>query len=251
MIKQSINLNCFARNGVPHEKVIRRAAEIGYRSVEMMGQEHWGLVRELGLDIAIIGGHRPLPVGFNHKENHDSAVDQMLASIELAAANGIPALICFSGNRKGVSEEEGRDNCIEGLRRVIGAAEEKGITVCMELLNSKVNHKDYQCDRVAWGVEVCKGVGSPCMKLLFDIYHVQIMEGDLIRNIRDHIDYIGHFHTAGNPDRRDLDDQQEIYYPAVMRAIAATGYEGYVGHEFVPKADPLAALQAAFDVCNV
>ena len=164
---------------------------------------------------------------------------------------GIPSLICFSGNCEGRSSEEGLANCVAGLRRVTGAAEEKGITLCMELLNSRVNHPDYQCDRTAWGVALCRAVGSPRFKLLYDIYHMQIMEGDLIRNITDHIDCIGHFHTAGNPGRRDLDDQQEIYYPPIMQAIAATSYAGYVGHEYRPKGDPVDSLARAFEVCNV
>ena len=187
----------------------------------------------------------------NKPENHDRIEDELLANIDLAVEHGIPSLICFSGNCEGRSSEEGLANCIAGLRRVTGAAEEKGITLCMELLNSRVNHPDYQCDRTAWGVALCRAVGSPRFKLLYDIYHMQIMEGDLIRNITDHIDCIGHFHTAGNPGRQDLDDQQEIYYPPIMQAIAATSYAGYVGHEYRPKGDPVDSLAHAFEVCDV
>ena len=201
--------------------------------------------------VAIIVGHQSLPDGLNKRENHDRIEEEILENIDVAAANDIPGLICFSGNREGKSEEEGRDNTIEGLLRVAKAAEEKGVNLCIELLNSKVNHPDYQCDRTPWGVEVCKGVNSPRVSLLYDIYHMQIMEGDLVRTIQESIDYIGHFHTAGNPGRKDLDDEQEIYYPPVMRAIAETDYDLYVGHEFVPKGDPLAAMQAAYDTCNV
>ena len=247
----SINLGCFAREGVTPEEAIRKAAEIGYRSVEMLPREHWDLVKELGMDIAIFNGHKSLPDGLNKTENHDRIEEELLANIDLAARYGIRGLICFSGNRDGKSDDEGRDNCIEGLRRVTAAAEEKGVNLCMELLNSKVNHKGYQCDRTPWGVSMCEGVGSPRVKLLYDIYHMQIMEGDLIRTIQDNIAHIGHFHTAGNPGRNDLDENQEIHYPAVMRAIAGTGYDGFVGHEFSPKGDPLAALQVAYDVCNV
>ena len=217
----------------------------------MLPREHWQTVRDHGMRVAVTVGHASLPDGLNKRENHDRIADELLANIELAAAEEISGLICFSGNREGKSEEEGRDNTIEGLQRVAAAAEEKGVNLCMELLNSKVNHPDYQCDRTAWGVEVCKGVDSPRVKLLYDIYHMQIMEGDLIRTIQENIDYISHFHTAGNPGRNDLDEAQEIYYPPVMRAIADTGYDLYVGHEFSPKADPLAAMKAAFDTCHV
>ncbi len=250
-IRQSVCFGCFTRGDATPEQVIGKAAQLGYKSVEMLAQEHWDTVRKHGMDIAIVIGHQSLPDGLNKIENHDRIEQELLANIDLAAANDIPALICFSGNREGKSEEEGRDNCIAGLQRVVGAAEEKGITLCMELLNSKVNHPDYQCDRTPWGVEMCQGVNSPRVKLLYDIYHMQIMEGDLIRTIGDHIDYIGHFHTAGNPGRKDLDQEQEIYYPPVMRAIAATDYAGYVGHEFVPKGEPLAALEAAYSICDV
>ena len=250
-INQSICFGCFARGDISPEQVIREAAKIGYKSVEMLGQEHWVLVCENGMQVAIVVGHQSLPDGLNKRENHDRIEGELLQNIELAAANDIPGLICFSGNRAGKSEEEGRDNTIEGLLRVTKAAEENGVNLCIELLNSKVNHPDYQCDRTPWGVEVCKGVNSPRVQLLYDIYHMQIMEGDLIRTIKESIDYIGHFHTAGNPGRNDLDDEQEIYYPPVMRAIAETGYNLYVSHEFVPKGDPIAAMKAAFDTCNI
>ena len=250
-INQSICYGCFTRDDASPEQVIREAARIGYKSVEMAPQEYWSLVRENGMRVAIIVGHQSLPDGLNKRENHDRIEEEILENLEVAAANDIPGLICFSGNREGKSEEEGRDNTIEGLLRVAKAAEDKGVNLCVELLNSKVNHPDYQCDRTPWGVEVCKGVNSPRVQLLYDIYHMQIMEGDLVRTIQESIDYIGHFHTAGNPGRKDLDDEQEIYYPPVMRAIAETDYDLYVGHEFVPKGDPLAAMQAAFDTCNV
>lgn len=250
-INQSICFGGFSRGAENPEDVIRKAAEIGYKSVEMLPEALWPVVQDNGMRVAIIVGHASLPDGLNKRENHDRIEDEILKNIDIAAANDIPGLICFSGNREGKSEEEGRDNTIEGLSRVTKAAEEKGVNLCIELLNSKVNHPDYQCDKTEWGVEVCKGVNSPRALLLYDIYHMQIMEGDLIRNITDYSDYIGHYHTAGNPGRRDLDDEQEIYYPAVMRAIAKTGYELYVGHEFGPKGEPIAAMQHAFDVCNV
>ena len=250
-INQSIVFGCFTRGGAPPELVIREAAKIGYKSVEMLSQEYWDFVRENGMRVAIIVGHKSLPDGLNKRENHNRIEQELLANIELAAANDIPGLICLSGNREGKSDKEGRDNTIEGLLRVTKAAEENGVNLCIELLNSKVDHPDNQSDHTAWGVSVCKGVNSPRVKLLYDIYHMQIMEGDLIRTIRDNIEYIGHFHTAGNPGRHDLDDTQEIYYPGVMRAIAETSYYLYVGHEFTPKGDAIAAMQTAFDTCNV
>jgi len=250
-IKQSICFGPFSREGLTPEELVKAAVRIGYKSVEMLPQEHWALVQDHGLDIAIVMGHASLPDGLNKRENHDRIEDELLANIDLAVEHKIPALICFSGNREGKSEEQGRDNTVEGLLRVIKTAEAKGIDLCTELLNSKVNHPDYQCDRTPWGVEVCKAVGSPRAKLLYDIYHMQIMEGDLIRTIQENIDHIGHFHTAGNPGRQDLDEAQEIYYPAVMRAIAGTGYQGFIGHEFKPKGDPLATLETTYSVCNV
>ncbi len=250
-INQSIVFSCFSRGGATPEQVIREAAKIGYKSVEMLGQEHWDLVREHGMRIGIIVGHKSLPDGLNKRENHNRIEQELLANIELAAANDISGLICLPGNREGKSDEEGRDNTVEGLLRVVKSAEEKGVNLCLELLNSKVDHPDVQSDSTAWGVSVCKGANSPRVKLLYDIYHMQIMEGDLIRTIRDNIEYIGHFHTAGNPGRNDLDDAQEIYYPGVARAIAETGYNLYVGHEFNPKGDAFHAMKAAFDRCNV
>jgi len=250
-INQSACYGCFAQQGYTADQVIKEAAKLGYKSVEMLPREHWDLVKDNGLVIATISGHSSLPDGLNKKENHQRIEDELKSNIDLAVEYEIPGLICFSGNRDGKSEEEGRDNTIEGLMRVIGYAEEKGINLNIELLNSKVDHPDYQCDNTPWGVSVCQGVGSPRAKLLYDIYHMQIMEGDIIRTLTDNIEYIGHFHTAGNPGRKDLDDQQELYYPAIMKAIAETDYELYIGHEFGPKGDPMEAMKAAYDVCNL
>ena len=250
-IRQSVCFNPFNRDDITPEQLITAAANIGYKSVEMAPQEHWPLIKDHGLGIAIVIGHASLPDGLNKRENHDRIEDEILVNIDLAVDNGIPSLICFSGNAEGKSSEEGLANCVEGLRRVTAIAEEKGIILSMELLNSRVNHPDYQCDRTAWGVALCRAVGSPSVKLLYDIYHMQIMEGNLIRNITDNLEYISHFHTAGNPGRQDLDDAQEIYYPPIMKAIAATDYNGYVGHEYRPKGDTTTSLKHAFFVCNV
>jgi len=251
-INQSFAFGCFHRKETPVERLFQEAAKAGYAAVEMLGQQYWDAARAAGLRIAIIGGHGTLRSGLNQRENHDRIEQELLQNIELAAANNIPGLICFTGDRyDGMSDDECLDISAAGLSRVTKAAEQKGINLCVELLNSKVDHPGYQCDKSAYGVELCKRVGSPRAKLLFDIYHMQIMEGDLIRNIRDYHQYIGHFHTAGNPGRHDMDDTQEIFYPAVMRAIAETGYDLFVGHEFGPKGDPIEALRAAYRTCNV
>ena len=245
-INQSATGWSFIQGDLTPEGFIRGAAEVGLAAVELVDQQYWPLVKELGLNIATFAGHSSLTDGLNKRENHDRIEDELLANIELAAANDIPGIITFSGNRyEGLSDGEGIDIIAEGLSRVTKAAEEKGINLCLELLNSKVNHPDYQCDSTAWGVEVCKRVNSPRAKLLYDIYHMQIMEGDIIRTLQDNIEYIGHFHTAGNPGRHDLDEEQEINYPPIMRAIAETGYTLYVGHEFIPKGDPIEGLRAA------
>lgn len=248
--KQSFAWWCFGRHAEA-EALIARGASIGYAGVEMCPKELWGKVRDGGLRIITLGGHHSLTDGLNKPENHDRIEKEIIANLELAKEWEIPALIVFSGNRNGMPDDIGMENTITGLNRVKKAAEDAGVTLVLELLNSKVNHPDYQCDRTAWGVEVCKAVDSPRVKLLYDIYHMQIMEGDVIRTLRDNIAYIGHFHTAGNPGRNDLDDEQELYYPAIMRAIAATDYDGYVGQEFSPKADALQALEAAFHTCTV
>jgi hydroxypyruvate isomerase len=186
--------------------------------------------------------------GLNRTENHGKIEQQLRENIEKAAAAGVPNVIVFSGNRAGLSDREGLDNCIGGLNRVKAIAEAKGVTICLELLNSKVDHKDYQCDRTAWGVEVVRAVDSPRVKLLYDIYHMQIMEGDVIRTLRDNRQWIGHYHTAGVPGRHEIDETQELYYPAIFRAIRDTGFTGHVAHEFIPTREPLLALRQAVEM---
>ena len=249
-IKQSIAWWCFARLLTP-QQLVRAAAEIGYAGIDLIEPEHWQLVKDHGLTIAAYGGHKSIAEGLNRREHHDRIEREILANLKQAERWGIPNLICFSGNRAGLDDPTGAEVTAEGLRRVAKAAEDAGVNLVLELLNSKVDHADYQCDRTAWGVAVCRMVESSRVKLLYDIYHMQIMEGDLIRTIRDNHAHFGHYHTAGNPGRNDLDETQEINYPPVMRAISATGYDGYVGQEFIPKGDPVAALKAAFDRCNV
>lgn len=229
----------------------KKIYEIGITGVELLPRAEYDKFRDLGFTITSMGGHQSLGNGLNKKENHSRIADEIRANLEVAKQYEIPNLIVFSGNREGKSDEEGAQNCIEGLRMVAQDAESAGINLVMELLNSKVDHADYQCDRTTWGVQVVSAVGSPRVKLLYDIYHMQIMEGDLIRNIRDYHQHIGHYHTAGNPGRKDLDEQQEIYYPAVARAIHETGYTGWLGHEYSPQGDTIASLKQAFDACNV
>ena len=257
-IKQSYCYPCYMKGDVTLEKLIGETAKIGFSAVELWARDNapfdeiCDLAKEHGLRVASMAGHGTLPDGMNRRENHDRIEQEILESIEIAVERDIPGLICFSGNRYDEkSDEECIDIIAECFDRVKGAAETKGVNLNIELLNSKVNHAGYQCDHTAFGVAVCEKVGSPRVKLLYDIYHMQIMEGDLIRTIRDNIQHIGHFHTAGNPDRRDMDDEQEIYYPAVMRAIAETDFDLYVAHEFQPKGDPIEALRAAFETCDV
>ena len=250
-IRQSVAWWCFVRGEMTPERLVRSAAEIGYEAVELVGREYWQLVKDHGLAIASGNGHHSIQEGLNRREHHSRIEQELRANIELAASWSVPNLICFSGSRAGLSDAEGVEITAEGLRRVAPAAEAAGVTLILELLNSKVDHPDYQCDHTAWGLEVCRLVDSPRVKLLYDIYHMQIMEGDIIRTIRDHHAAFGHYHTAGNPGRHDLDDAQELQYRPIMQAIEATGYTGYVGQEFIPKGDPVAALKAAFDLCNV
>ena len=247
-IRQTVSMG--PAKGMPFEKYAAECAKIGYKGFDFVGPDKFPVLKQLGLVATMMPSHG-LPVGLNHKENHAACLASIRASIEVASANGYPNVICFSGNRNGISDEEGVRNCVEALKQVAAFAEEKKVTLCMELLNSKVNHMDYHCDHTEWGVAVMKAVGSPRCKLLYDIYHMQIMEGDVIATITKHIDYIGHIHTAGVPGRKDLDETQELNYPAIMRAIAATKYDGYVGQEFGPKGDMMQALAAAYKTCDV
>jgi hydroxypyruvate isomerase len=250
-IKQSVAWWCFVRGEMTPAKLVRAAAEIGYAGVEIVPPEFWPLVREHSLTIAAIVAHHSIAEGLNRREHHDRIERELLANIRLAEEWRIPNLICFSGNRAGMDDAAGAEATAMGLRRVAQAAEDTGVNLVLELLNSKVNHADYQCDKTAWGVEVCRMVGSPRVKLLYDIYHMQVMEGDIIRTIRDSHAFFGHYHTAGNPGRNEIDDTQELNYPAIVRAIAATGYDGFLGQEFIPNGDPVTSLKDAFDRCNL
>ena len=234
-----------------NDEKLRQVRAIGIEGIEMPAPTEYSRLQDLGFAIATIVGHKSLTDGLNKKENHSRIADEIRANLEVAKEFKIDGLVCFPGNRNGMSDEEGAANTAEGLSLVAADAEKAGVSLLMELLNSKVDHADYQCDYTPWGVGVIKEVNSPRVKLLYDIYHMQIMEGDLIRTIRDNIEHIGHFHTAGNPGRKDLDEHQEIFYPPIARAIADTGFEGWVGHEYGPKGEVIASLQQAYDALKI
>jgi hydroxypyruvate isomerase len=242
---------------MPLAQMVAAAAEIGYAAIEIWQrpadfENIVELAKRHGLAMASMVGHASLPDGLNKRSNHDRIEAELRESIDIAARHGIPGVICFSGNRQPHQTEiEAITAVADGLARIAPYAEEKGINLNIELLNSKIDHAGYQCDHTAWGVAVCERVNSPRVKLLFDIYHMQIMEGDVIRTIREHIKWIGHFHTAGVPGRHDLDDSQELNYRGICRAIAATGYDLYVGHEYRAQGDVIASLAAAFALCDV
>lgn len=236
------------------DALCKEAVRIGLKGIDLVTPDQYATVQKYGLIPSMTSGTAPntIPIGLNRLENHDKVLESLKSDITLAAAAKAPNAIIFSGNRKGMPDGEGMANCAIGLNKIKGYAEEKGVTVNLELLNSKVNHKDYMADHCAWGVELMKRVGSPRVKLLYDIYHMQIMEGDLIRTITENIAFIGHFHTGGNPGRNEIDDSQEVNWHAVAKAIADTGYQGFLSHEFVPaKTPPIRGLEQAFEICTV
>jgi hydroxypyruvate isomerase len=248
-IGQSVAWWCFVPRKMRPEEFVRAVAEAGYAAIDLVPRPFLRLVADHGLAIATIEGHRSLTVGLNRADQHDRIEQELRASLALAEEWHVPNIICFSGNRDGLDDATGAAITAAGLARVAPAAEAAGVTLLLELLNSKVDHPGYQADRTSWGAEVCERVGSPRVKLLYDIYHMQIMEGDIIRTMQRHRAAIGYYHTAGNPGRHEIDVTQEINYGAVLRAIAATEYRGYIGHEFVPTGDPAAALRDTFALC--
>jgi hydroxypyruvate isomerase len=248
-VKQSLCRWCY--NKVPLDKLAQTAVELGYKSIELIGPQDFLKIKAYGLTCSMLSGAQSIASCLNRFDQHDRVEKELRAAIEFAAAEGLPNVICFSGNRRGMPDDEGAKNCAIGLKRVVGLAEEKKVNVCMELLNSKVDHHDYMCDHTLWGVNLCKQVGSPRFKLLYDIYHMQIMEGDVIATIRKYKDYIAHFHTGGVPGRHEIDETQELYYPAVMKAIVDMGYTGYVAQEFIPARNWAESLKQAFHLCDV
>ncbi|GAB3762955.1 hydroxypyruvate isomerase family protein [Spirosoma pomorum] len=249
-INHSVCRWCY--NKIPLEELCKAAKDMGIKSIDLVDPADWPVLKKHGLTSALPqGAGKGIADGFNDPKFHDELVTSYEAIFPKLKEAGYSTVICFSGNRRGMSDEQGMENCAKGLKRLMPSAEKHGITMIMELLNSKVDHKDYMCDHTAWGAELCQKVGSENFKLLYDIYHMQIMEGDIIRTIQKYQKYIGHYHTGGNPGRNEINDSQEIYYPAVMKAIVATGYKGYVAQEFIPKLDPLKSLQEAITICDV
>ena len=248
-LKHSVSRWCYGK--IPLGDLCTAAKAIGFRSVELLDEVDWPVPRAHGMVCAMANGFGTIPVGFNRLNQHDKLVADAERMIPLAAAAGVPNIVCFSGNRGGMSDGEGIANCITGFKRLAPVAERHGVTLCLELLNSKVDHKDYHADHTAWGVKVVEGVDSPRVKLLYDIYHMQIMDGDVIATIRANARHIAHFHTGGVPGRNEIDDTQELNYRRVMLAIAELGFTGYVGQEFVPTRDPLSSLRQAFEICDV
>lgn len=252
--KQGVTRGVFGR-GASLEDSCREAARLGIKGFDLIGPADWPTLKKHGLVPSMYpaGPGGTIAEALNRRENHDRLRALLHAAIDEAAANGVPNIITFSGNRNGMADQQGADNCVAFLDTIKAHAEDKQVTICMEYLNSKVNHKDYMFDHIGWGVEVIKRVNSPRVKILFDIYHAQIMDGDIVRNIREHFQLIAHFHTGGNPGRHEIDETQELNYRFVMQAIADLGFTGFVSHEYSPSPghDPIAELKKAFAICDV
>ncbi len=246
-INQSVSQWCFGKWSL--DELCQVSKKLGLKAIDLLGPAQFETVKKYGLVVSMVNSHS-LTDGLADKKFHDMCLAKLRETIDATSAAGFPNVISFSGNRRGIPDDVGIENAVEALKKIAGYAEEKKVTIILEYLNS-VGHKDYMFDHIGWGVEVCKRVGSDRVKILYDIYHAQIMEGNIIDTIRKNKDYIGHYHTGGNPGRNEIDDTQELYYPAIMRAIAETGYKGYVAHEFVPKRDPLAGLTYAARICDV
>lgn len=248
-INHSVSRWCYG--GIKFDDFCEEAKKMGIMAIDLLSENEWAAVKKHDMVCSMCNGPDNIGYGFNRVDHHDKLIKGFEEMIPKVAEFGFPNIICFSGNRGGMDDQQGLENCIKGLKRLMPVAEKYKVNVVMELLNSKVDHKDYMADHTAWGAEVAKGVGSERFKLLYDIYHMQIMEGDIIRTIKQFAPYIGHYHTGGNPGRNEIDSTQEIYYPAVMKAIVATGFKGYVGQEFMPKRDPLTSLRESIQICDV
>jgi hydroxypyruvate isomerase len=238
---------------IPLEDLCTAVKKIGFGAIDLVGPKDWPILKDHGIFSSMCNGAEiSLVKGWNHTEYHPTLIKSYLEHIELVAKAGYKNLICFSGNRDGMDDETGLKNCVEGLKQILKLAEQKGVIIQMELLNSKINHHDQMCDNTKWGIELVKRLGSENFKLLYDIYHMQIDEGDVIRTITDGHSYFGHYHTGGVPGRHEIDETQELYYPAIMRGIAATGFKGYVAQEFIPaKADKLKSLEEGIHICDI
>ncbi len=239
-------------NFLPLEELCAAVKKIGFAAIDLVGPKDWETLKKWGIDSSMCNGAEiSLTEGWNHPEYHSTLIKNYTEHINLVADAGYKNLICFSGNRKGMDDETGLKHCVDGLKKIMSLAEKRGVIIQMELFNSKINHPDYMCDKSAWGIELCKGLGSPNFKLLYDIYHMQINEGDVIRTINDHHEYFGHYHTAGVPGRHEIDETQELYYPAIMEAILRTGFTDYVAQEFIPNGAKISALKKAVLTCDV
>ena len=242
---------------LPLEQLCMEAKKIGLKAIDLIAPKDWPVLQQHGLicSMCYIGGKVSLTEGWNNPKFHDQLIKDFLETIPLVAKAGYKNLICFSGSRNGMDDAIGLKNCVDGLRKILPLAEKNNVMIQMELLNSKVDHKDYMCDKTPWGVELCKQLASPNFKLLYDIYHMQIDEGDVIRTIRDNHQYIGHYHTGGVPGRHEINDSQELYYPAIMKAILETGFTDYVAQEFIPTGktneDKISSLKKAVKICDV
>jgi hydroxypyruvate isomerase len=251
-LKQAVTRGVFGRgNKMSMDDMAKKAAEMGVTGFDLVGPDDFPILKKYGLAPSMVRGAGSIPDNINNKELHSKLEPLIRESIAAASKAGAPNVILLSGNRKGISDEEGMANCVMFINKVIKQAEDGNVTLCMELLNSKVNHPDYQCDRTSWGVEVCKRVNSPRMKLLYDIYHMQIMEGDVIRTIQKNFAYLAHFHTAGNPGRHEMDDTQEMNYKGIAKAIADLNFTGYVAHEYSPTGDAIASLEKTLAMFEV
>jgi hydroxypyruvate isomerase len=250
-IKQSICRGCLGKLRLSRDEEAAVAAKMGLMGLDLVGRGDWDAVKKHGLVATMVPGAGRIKKGLNDKSLHPKFLEDFKNNIKAAAEYKWPNVICLAGDREGISDEEGMDNCYTILKEAVKIAEDFGVTICMELLNSKVNHPGYMCDNTKWGFELCRRVNSPRFKMLYDIYHMQVMEGDLIATIRKNINMIAHFHTAGVPGRHELDENQEIFYPAVMRAIVDTGFKGYVAHEYTPVREPMKSLIQAVQTCDV
>ena len=250
-LKQSFSWWCFENRGSPASKLMKEAVQIGFHGVDLLPEDLWDKARQAGLVIVNGSGPRPLEKGFNRREHHHWLQEELHKQLELAEQYNVPFVTVFAGNRQGLSDDEGLVNTVMGLQRVVPIAEKKGITLILELLNSKIDHPDHQCDRTSWAVSVCQLVNSPHLKVLYDIYHMQVQEGNVIQTLTTNVEYIGHIHTAGVPGRSDIDETQELNYPAILRSLYQAGYRGFIGHEFLPKGEPIAALRRAYDICDI
>lgn len=248
-IHHSVCKWCYGK--ISLDDLCKAAKAMGIESIDLLGEKDWPVVKQYGLTCGMCNGPDKIPFGWNRPDHHEKLLAGFGEDIPKVAAAGLPNIITFSGNRNGMDDETGLKNCAEGLKKLMPLAEKHQVTVVMELLNSKVNHKDYMADHSAWGVELCKRVGSERFKLLYDIYHMQIMEGDVIRTIQESHQYFAHYHTGGNPGRNEIDETQELNYPAIMKAIVATGFKGFVAQEFIPKRDALTSLKQAIQICDV